>query len=297
VPREATSGRVARMRRGLAVCLLALLGVSAAGARIVDHSDVDAVATLSQCVMDGIGTQRWFFTHASVGGNLIEGLADLHASDAVRYQLDVAWIGYDGGSSRAAPPPAPTVAGTVYECDRGNPGWQSKLEVFDDSVRLAGWRLAAVDVAMDKLCFIDQDANAAAYLASMDALAASYPSTTFVYTTMPLTVDEDASNVLRNLFNREVRLHALATGALLFDLADMEAHDPAGAEQTFESAGQTYQKLYAGYTNDGGHLDAELGHRRAARGWYATAAVLSPCLLFGDGFESGGTSAWSAAVP
>jgi len=162
---------------------------------------------------------------------------------------------------------------------------------------LAGWRLAAVDVVMNKMCFIDQAASAATYLASMDALAASYPATVFVYTTMPLTVDEDADNVLRNLYNRAVRLHCAASGALLYDLADMEAHDPAGGEHTFLSGGQTYQKLYAGYTSDGGHLDTDLGHRRLAQGWYAAAATLAPCRAFADGFESGDTGRWSVAVP
>ncbi|MBP1643966.1 MAG: hypothetical protein H6Q03_2635 [Acidobacteria bacterium] len=285
------------MRWTLFVSLLALGAPLAARAQIVGHAAIDAVAALPQCVMDGIGAQRWFFTHASVGGNLLEGLDDLRAADPARYRLTPAWVGYDEPALRAEAPPAPTVPGTVYECDRGNPSWQDKLAVFDNSVRLAGWRLAAVDVVMNKMCFIDQAASAATYLASMDALAASYPATVFVYTTMPLTVDEDADNVLRNLYNRAVRLHCAASGALLYDLADMEAHDPAGGEHTFLSGGQTYQKLYAGYTSDGGHLDTDLGHRRLAQGWYAAAATLAPCRAFADGFESGDTGRWSAAVP
>jgi hypothetical protein len=285
------------MRAAFLLVSLALAAVAPASAQIVGHGDIDELASLPQCVIDGIGSQRWFFTHASVGGNLLEGLTDLHASDPARYPLAQAWVGYDDATLRADAPPVPTVAGTVYECNRGNPGWQDKVTAFDHSVRLAGWRSSAVDAVLDKLCFIDQDANAAAYLASMDALAATYPATAVVYATMPLTVDESADNVLRNLYNRAVRLHCAATGALLYDLADMEAHSPAGVEQTFESGGETYQKLYAGYTGDGGHLDAELGHRRVAQGWYATAAILAPCRVFIDGFESGDGRDWSLAVP
>ena len=131
----------------------------------------------------------------------------------------------------------------------------------------------------------------------MAALEAAYPATRFVYATMPLTTDEDTGNVLRNLYNQAVRAQAAASGALLFDLADMEAHDPAGVAHTFQSGGHTYQKLYAGYTTDGGHLDAEPGHRRVAQGWYAVAATRAACRAFADGFESGDTGRWSASYP
>jgi len=277
-------------------CLLLAVALTARG-QIVDHSAIDAVSDLPQCVMDGIGAQRWFFTHASVGGNLLEGLDDLGVANPARFQLATAGVGYDGALLRADPPPLPTIAGTVYECGRGNPGWQDKFTIFDNSVRLAGWRQGAVDAVMDKLCYIDPGASAPAYLAMMDALAAAYPTTALVYATMPLTVDEDGDNVARNLYNQAVRAHAAALGALLYDIADMEAHDPGGVEHTFVAGGQTYQKLYAGYTGDGGHLDLELGHRRVAQGWYAAAATLAPCWVFTDGFESGTTSSWSATAP
>ncbi len=280
-----------------AIVLLLLLGVALpARAQIVDHGDIDELASLPQCVMDGIGAQRWLFTHASVGSNLVAGLDDLRVLDPVRYQLDTVGVGYDGGELAADPPPSPTVAGTVYECGRGNPGWQDKLTIFDNSVRLAGWRATAVDAVLDKLCYIDEGASAASYLASMDALAVSYPTTAVVYATMPLTTGEDAANVLRNVYNQAVRQHCAAIGALLYDIADMEAHSPGGVEQTFESGGETYQKLYAGYTGDGGHLDTDLGHRRVAQGWYATAATLAPCWIFADGFETGDSRDWPSTA-
>jgi hypothetical protein len=277
--------------------LVLLLGAALpARAQIVDPGDVDELASLPQCVMDGIGAQRWLFTHASVGSNMVAGLDDLRVLDPVRYQLETAGVGYDGGALTADPPPAPTVAGTVYECGRGNPGWQEKFTIFDNSVRLAGWRATAVDAVLDKLCYIDEGASAAGYLTSMDALALSYPTTAVVYATMPLTTGEDAANVLRNLYNEAVRAHCATNGALLYDIADIEAHAPDGAEQTFESGGETYQKLYAGYTSDGGHLDTE-GRQRVAQGWYATAATLTPCWIFADGFEGGDATDWSPTAP
>ncbi len=280
--------------------LLFLAGLALAApavAQIVDHSDIPAVASYPACVTSSIATERWFFTHASVGGNLLEGLDDLRTTDPARFPLQTEWVGYDDAHLRAAAPPVPTAAGTVYECNRGNPGWQDKVTIFDNSVRVSGWRMTAVDAVMDKLCFIDPNANVSTYLAMMDALALSYPTTAVVLTTIPLTVDEDSDNVSRNLYNQAVRAHAAANGALLYDLADMEAHDPAGVEHTFVSGGQTYQKLYSGYTADGGHLDTELGHRHVATGWYAAAATLTPCWVFVDGFEGGDTADWSAVAP
>ncbi len=261
------------LRAALFVSLLALLTPAAAG-QVVDHRHVDAVTALPQATMDAIGQQRWFFTHASVGGNLLAGLDDLHAASPARYQLVSSWVGYDDVQMQADPPPASPAPGTVYECDRGNPGWADKLQIFDNSLRQAGWRGAAVDVVMDKLCFIDQDALAADTLASLTALRSSFPDSVIVSTTMPLTTGEDADNVLRNQYNAELRAHANAGFSLLFDVADIEAHTPAGVQQTFQYGGQTWQKLYAGYTDDGGHLDT-VGRQRVAQGWYAVAAAIA----------------------
>jgi hypothetical protein len=267
------------------VCGLLLLGLSrAATAQVVDHRHVDGVTALPQSVMDTIGQQRWLFAHASVGGNMIQGMDALNAANSTRYQLVTSWVNYLGAEMRVEPPPATPVPGTVYETNRGNPGWADKLTIFDNSVRISGWRAPTVDAVMDKMCYIDQDAVAADYISSMAALQSSYPSTAFVYTTMPLTTGEDSTNVLRNQYNAAVRSHCASGGWLLFDIADMEAYDPTGVQHTFPYGGLTYQKLYAGYTSDGGHLGSA-GQARIAQGWYAMAAVLATDPIFADGFQ------------
>lgn len=265
-------------------------------AQIVDHRHLAAVASFPPSLVDAIATQRWLFTHASVGGNMVEGLADLHALDASHYPLVTEAVGFDAGLNRADPPPATTLPGTIYECQRGNPGWSEKVAIFDNSVRLAGWHQPQVDAVMDKFCYIDPDADAATTLASMTAIRAAYPATAFVYTTMPLTTGEDADNVLRNQYNQAVRLHCASTGALLYDLADMEAYDPSGVAQTFSSGGVTWQKLYDGYTDDGGHLNVT-GRQRIATGWYAVAAALARHPVFWSGFEAGTTAGWVVQTP
>jgi len=261
------------------MCWCALYG----SAVIVDHTFVDGVASYPQALMDAVGTQRWFFSHASVGGNMRAGLDALHSSNTSRYQWVTASVTYNSGELRAANPPVPTLAGRVYCCSRGNPGWSSKLIIFSNSVAFSGWHVPAADAVMDKLCYIDQTANPSNYLALMSALEAAYPATRLVYITMPLMTGTDADNALRNAYNRCVRQHCADYGKLLFDLADIEAHDTNGTEQTFVYAGVTNQRLWSAYSDDGGHLNA-LGQQRAALGWYATGAQIAipepTCILW-----------------
>jgi len=251
---------------------LVMCGGVATG-QIVDHDDVDGVASLPQSTMDAIGQQTWFFSHASVGSNMVSGMTSLHSADPNRYQLSTTSVSYNSGQQRAYDPPDPTVNGTIYDCSRGNPGWQDKLTIFDNSVRVTGWHDPDVDAAMDKFCYIDQNADPNQYISIMTALEASYPNTVFVYVTMPLMTSENSDNVKRNDYNDAVRAHCISNGKLLFDIADMEAHDPNGVAYTFSYSGGTYQKLYSGYTSDGGHLNTA-GQQRIALGWYATAAVI-----------------------
>ena len=278
------------------MCLAAALP---ARPQIIDHNDVDRVASLPQSVMDAIGRQKWFFSHALVGTNIVGGINDLRIQSPTRYKLICTSVNYISNQQRAANPPNPTVAGRIYECSRGNTGWSTKLTVFNNSVRTSGWRYPSVHAAMDKLGYVDQAASAASYISSMTALESAYPDTVFVYTTMPLMTSTDSDNVLRNQYNAAVRAHCVANRKLLFDIADIEAHDPQGVEQTFSYQGQTYQKLYSGYTEDGGLLDL-VGRKRVAMGWYAVAAAIVPVGLSnraaGDLVMNAGSTNWRFAV-
>lgn len=257
------------------LCLLAVVLTLATPVQcqIIDHSALALVDKFPQSVMDCVGCQKWFFTHASVGSNMIDGMNDLHSMDSTRYQLTVSSVSYSG--MQASNPPSPTISGCIYECNRGNPGWSSKFAIFDNSVRLAGWRYPSVDLCMDKLCYIDQDASASQYITTMSALETYSPQTIFVYTTMPLMTSTDSDNVLRNQYNQAVRAYCSTNKKLLLDIADIESHDPNGVEQTFQYNGSTYQKLYSNYSSDGGHLNSA-GRQRVAKGWYAAAAATVP---------------------
>lgn len=249
---------------------------------VVDHSNWDWYNSQSQAVFDRVGQQRVFFSHASVGGNIDSGMNSLRSSNASRYQLIV--TAEDGS------PPATTQPGRFYEYGRGNPGWQNKMNYFRTYVQ-NGWRSPKVDFAMDKLCYIDQNADVNAYIALMEGLAADYPDTKFILWTMPLTTSTGSDNVLRNRYNTSVRNYAATHDIILFDIADIEAWNPSGVQQTFLYQGSIYQRLCLEYTSDGGHLNGT-GALRMANGLYsllglATEPVPAPVpaafWLFGSG--------------
>jgi len=239
---------------------------STAAGKFIHISYINCVATtnFSPAQLESIRQLKWYFAHASVGANMMEGLADLHKADAQNFSLQT--------TTSASTPPAITQNGILYECNRGNPGWKAKLDAFQDSIS-NGWRFPKIDLAMNKLCYIDQFASASYYINSMSNLEAACRETVFVYTTMPLTTSEDGENALRNAFNNRVRDWCRANGRVLFDLADIEAHDPSGALCEFKYRGKTCQRLCGVYTTDGGHLNPQ-GRMLVARGFYALAGAL-----------------------
>jgi hypothetical protein len=217
-----------------------------------------------QQASDKASQLKWYFAHASVGANMVDGLNDLKKTGNGSFWYTTFFCDKT--------PPTQTEAGTVYEHNRGNPGWKAKFDQFASDVS-NGWHFPKVDVVMNKLCYIDQLASFRYYIHSMTNLEAAFPDTVFVYMTMPLMTDEDADNGLRNGFNDRVREWTKANGRVLFDIADIEAHDSKGQMCTFTRRNRTCQKLCADYTGDGGHLN-ESGRQLVARGFYALAAAL-----------------------
>jgi len=245
----------------LGVLLFACSGALPAHAlsTVIDHTNWNWYDTQSQAVFDAVGTQSVFFSHASVGSNIVGGMNTLRSSDSSKYQLQTV--------SAGTTPPAVTQPGRFYEYARGNPGWEQKINLFNSYVG-NGWSSPKVAFAMDKLCYIDEQAKVSTYLNAMQALSAANPTTKLVYWTMPLTTSTQYDNVLRNLYNNSIRDYAKSHDIILMDIADIEAWSPSGVQQTFIYDGVTYQKLFSGYTGDGGHLNA-LASQRVATGIYS----------------------------
>jgi hypothetical protein len=232
---------------------------------LIGYTNCAAVPKLSREQFDKIAQLKWHFAHASVGANMMDGIADLRQADAGSYQLR--------GLTAEATAPAATQPGVIYEHPRGNPGWKAKFDQFHDAVS-NGWHFPLVNVVMNKLCYIDQGASFTYYINSMTNLEAAWPQTTFVFMTMPLMTAEDGDNYLRNAFNNRVRDWCRVNGRVLFDIAEMEAHDAKGVPCTFTYRGRTCQKLCPGFTTDGGHLNNE-GRQFVARGFYALGAAVA----------------------
>jgi len=251
------------MRKLTVIIVLALVAGIALPAHcesiIVNHSNWDWYTSQSQSVFDRVGQQKIFFSHASVGTNITGGMSALRSSNAIRYQLVV--------TGEDATPPDTTQPGRLYEYGRGNPGWQAKMDNFRTYVG-NGWSSPKVDFSMDKLCYIDQNANVNTYITLMEGLMADNPDTKFILWTMPLTTSTGSDNVLRNQYNMAVRNYAATHDVILFDIADIESWSPSGVQQTFVYGSVTYQMLYSGYTGDGGHLNSD-GAQRVANGLYS----------------------------
>ncbi len=230
----------------------------------IGYTECTTATNCPASVMEKAAALKWYFAHASVGANMVDGLMDLAKKDGKS-------CAYSAVLSDKAPP-AETKPGTVYEHNRGNPGWQAKFDQFANCIS-NGWHYPKVNIAMNKLCYIDQTASFKYYIRSMTNLEAAFPDTIFVYMTMPLTTATDSDNFLRNGFNDHVRKWTTENGRVLFDIADIEAHDLHGAPATFTRRNRACQRLCDAYTMDGGHLN-ETGRQFVARGFYALAAAL-----------------------
>ncbi|MBS1705263.1 MAG: SGNH/GDSL hydrolase family protein [Armatimonadetes bacterium] len=224
---------------------------------IVDHTNAARIDSASPEQIKKLTQLNVFFAHASVGGNIVEGLRALHQSDPNRYPLIV-----DGAGAR---PTGNEERGHLYEFNRGNPGAQAKIDQFAGYVS-GGW--SAANIVVDKFCYIDPDANFQSYVRSMGSLEKNYPKTLVVYTTIPVCTGQDGANDQRETFNNQLREYAKKNNKALLDIADIESVDPDGTAHTYAKNGQTMRLLYSGYTSDGGHLN-EVGSAAVAKGFYS----------------------------
>ena len=244
----------------VAVGLLPLLVTASASANIViDHTSIQLVPAYSQATMDAVAQSTFYFEHASVGSNIVDGLDRLHTSNPGLYQLT---------TSGVSSPPGTLLAGTVYEYARGNPDWTDKVADFASRINAGG---IATTFALNKFCWIDENAAWTVYRDSMLTLEAAHTGTNFVYMTMPLNTGSGADNVLRNQFNTALRTWAATNNKTLFDIADIETYGATGQATTFTHDGTEYLRLSTDWASDEGHLNAA-GQDRVALGFYALAA-------------------------
>jgi hypothetical protein len=201
-----------------------------------DYTRIDP-SSLSIDELNAARALRMSLEHASVGGNILDGMNALAASNSVRYS-------FSNWSWHA----------------RGNPGWKAKVDQF--SAWVSG-NASGCDVFQMKFCYIDQDASFTYYRDAMLALESLYPSKKFIWWTMPVMTN-GSDNSLRQAFNTQVREYCSANSKYLFDIASIESHDASG--QSVTSSGS--EAMYAAWSSDGGHLSSAGEARMAGAMWW-----------------------------
>jgi hypothetical protein len=285
---------------------MALLGATLARGQLavqgpitIGYTNCLAVAGYSQPLMNAVTNYNWYFASASVGSLMCEGLTNLHLADSSFYQLQSL---SSGGS-----PPATTVPGIIYVDDRGHSttndyygDWQYEVGYFQTALS-NGWTYPRVNLAINILSFIDiwynnsssgVTAELDGYVSSTTNLEAAFPQTVFVYMTMPITttnysyeVDtEPEDEYWRCVFNNQLRAWCTANNRVLFDIADIEAHDTNGNLCTFEYNGLLCEQLWSGdnqggdaccgEVGDGAHPSNFAAEELIAKGFYALAAAI-----------------------
>jgi len=232
-------------------------------------------AVVNERIVEDLGLlaeTKIYFGHQSVGGNLIDGIADLAAQAEFAgleiVESNVIDENRDGGFFHSR----------VGENTR--PG--TKVDAFLASID--GMEASQPELALLKFCYVDfgvdtdVDDLTSKYSAAVDSLKSSHPEVKLVHVTAPLQtalfgikeriyrmigkeVWGDAANAKRNQYNEWLR--QTYSGEPMFDLALSESTRQDGTRVTFRHDNQTYYALEPSYTYDGGHLN-ELGRRVAA---------------------------------
>jgi hypothetical protein len=225
------------------VLLVLAFLVSAAPAQgqaiVADHRATD-LGSIPDAAIANAASLRLMVRRASVGGNISSGLDTLQSQDA-KYDRSL-WDFQD----------------------RGNPGWEAKVDDFVTEVAL---QASSFDVLTMKFCFIDPDASFTYYRDALLQLETAYPAKRLVWWTIPI---ETYGNADRQAFNDSVRAYALANGKLLFDIADIESHNAAGVKRTDTSG---LELLWDEWTDDGGHLNDAGAVRVASALWWLMARI------------------------
>lgn len=218
-----------------------------------DAAPDTATAQADPAALERAADLRIFFGHMSVGNNIISGMRQVYDAHGVTQPSfretgigEVPTLG-EGGAF-------------VHTLIGENRHPYRKLENFAAMLRsgLAG----QVDVALIKFCYIDirwdtdVDRLFETYRDTMAELEAEFPDVRFIHVTAPLTTGPYGikdhikmlvgrnDNAARERYNEMMR--AEYGPEQLLDVAALEARAPDGTVKP---------ELYAGYSNDGAHLN------------------------------------------
>lgn len=212
------------------------------GAIIIDHTDYAEDLAMAQ--LDTARANVSYFTHKSIGNNILDGMAAMAAANPERYSIT---IRYSTG----------TLPGlNQYQVgSNGNP--PSKISGFDSTVK------AGHDLAFMKFCVGDWTPFSSYVPINVwpqyrDMLSGHSNG---VWWTLPLTSESDGRGLSGfSEFNAAVRAYVAENGGILFDLADIESDGG-------QCKNSGYEALCNKWTSDGAHLNAAGAWRVASALW------------------------------
>ena len=213
---------------------------------------------LTEAQIQKLLSTKYFFGHQSVGGNILEGIADLMAADS-RLKLNI--VHSSNPSSVSGP--------AFVEYPVGTNGDPASKDADFAAIMDSGFG-AQGGVGMYKYCYVDisdsTDVQAMFnhYRAGVDSLKSKYSKLTIVHITAPLMTDpsvkrDDYNNLLRQTYG----------AAPIFDLAIAESTHADGSRSFATVGSKTVYTLASEYTDDGGHLNA------TGRQWVAKKMLIT----------------------
>ncbi len=252
-----------------------------AQANIIDHRSISEFDQIPTNYIQASIQITSLFRHASVGGNINDGLNCLgnvftpRPYSCDRY-LDPDEIFYDVIYNRS------NWDFEYHSLPNPNPAWWDKLNKFVDRVNglapnsydIVAFKFGYVDgvpgANIDNKFFNNDPNDNFPSVEDLEALEAAHPDKTVVYWTMGLAriVGTEKSES----FNQQMRAYAIANDKILMDIGDILSHDPNGAPCFYSG----YEALCADYTDEteGGHLNAR-GMQRMAKAYWVLMAHLA----------------------
>jgi hypothetical protein len=249
---------------------------------IVDHTSVDLFEQIPDNWISAASAKRVMFRHASTGGYISNvGLNCLAQRRA------------NGEPNPYCPNPEnPCCDYPLDYWNRSNWDWpywyptvSSAQEKFDQFEGVVTNQHNDYDLMGMKLCYIDiwwpisTPTMWEYYRDMMLQLEADYQDTTFIWSTQALRVDynEGECEAIQD-FNTELRAFAQANGKVLYDIADIEAHDNSNGNRCWPlDSGERCERMCDKYTNDdgaGGHPNFE-GSIVLAKGFWVLMAQIA----------------------
>jgi hypothetical protein len=254
-----------------AIGALLLPGGETSAQLVADHTVLTAFEEIPDAEILRAAGLRLLFRHASVGVTIDNALECLQGTKL---------------RCTAFPP---------YRYDRrewsfqlrGNSGWYGKV---DDFVEGAEAGIDLFDAFAFKFCYLDgldglmepcgsspdpaTIERAWDYLRShMEDLEAAHPGKTFIWWTIPLTqVGQECTEVL----NGRIRDHVRKNRKVLFDIADIEAHDDEGIRSTNDRGWEVAFKPFCGEQKPDAqacHPNDEGAERIAKALWWLMARI------------------------